>query len=139
MNRDNRTIRITESEIRDMVRESVSKILSEEVKCDYYVGKYEVVNGLDEYDITPHLYLSMKRFGWTYHVKMYFSEDESYCLLRRKDNRKLFFAKIIPAPELGEKETKFVPCRPKDVPHIIRQDAQLCLSHSSKRVHNMTL
>ena len=32
---------------------------------------------------------------------MYFSKDGTYCLLRRKSNRKLFFAKIVLAPELG--------------------------------------
>lgn len=134
---NNNIIRITESEIRDIVRESVEQILSK-VKCDYHVGKYEVVNGLDEYDITPYLYHSLRRFGWTYQVKMYFSEDDTYCLLRRKDNKKLFFAKIVPAPELGEKQTKFVPCRPKEVPQIIFQDVQRFLSHSSESEHNVT-
>ena len=51
---------ITESEIKNMVMECVCRIISEEPKCDYKVGKYEVVNGWDERDITPYLYHSLK-------------------------------------------------------------------------------
>ena len=129
---------ITESEIKNMVMECVCRIISEEPKCDYKVGKYEVVNGWDERDITPYLYHSLKNFGWTYQVKMYFSKDGTYCLLRRKSNRKLFFAKIVLAPELGDKATKFVPCHPKEVPQIILQDVQRFLwLHPERRGHNV--
>lgn len=131
-------ISVTESDIKNMVMECVCRIISEEVKCDYHVGKYEVVNGWDERDITPYLYHSLKKFGWVYQVKMYFSKDGTYCLLRRKSNRKLFFAKIVTAPELGEKETKFVPCRTKEVPRVIRQDVQRFLRlHPERRGHNV--
>ncbi len=50
MNRDNRTIRITESEIRDMVRESVERILSES-KSEYGPNGYRIVKGGMDYTI----------------------------------------------------------------------------------------
>ena len=126
---------VTKSDIKNMVMESVCRIILKESKCDYHVGKYEVVNGLDEHDISPRLYDSLKKFGWVYDVKMYFSHDDTYCLLRREDNKKLFLAKIVPAPELGEKKTKFVPCRPqpKEVPQIILLDVKrFCLAQQER-------
>lgn len=47
---DNRTIRITESEIRDMVRESVERILSES-KSEYGPNGYRIVKGGMDYII----------------------------------------------------------------------------------------
>lgn len=46
----NRTIRITESEIRDMILESVSKILSES-KSEYGPNGYRIVKGGMDYTI----------------------------------------------------------------------------------------
>lgn len=47
---DNRTIRISESEIRDMVRESVEQILSES-KSEYGPNGYRIVKGGMDYTI----------------------------------------------------------------------------------------
>ncbi len=71
MNRDNRTIRITESEIRDMIRESVERILSES-KSEYGPNGYRIVKGGMDYTIKGekmHSAISVvNKYGTAYHV-----------------------------------------------------------------------
>lgn len=65
------TIRITESEIRDMVRESVERILSES-KSEYGPNGYRIVKGGMDYTIKgkkQHSKISVvNKYGTAYHI-----------------------------------------------------------------------
>lgn len=71
MQSNNRTIRITESEIRDMVRESVEQILSES-ESEYGPNGYRIVKGGMDYTIKGekmHSVISVvNKYGTAYHV-----------------------------------------------------------------------
>lgn len=116
------TISITESEIRDMVRESAIRLISEsETDTTEYIGEYEVIDGWGEG--VEYLAPSLKQFGIFNDIRMYLSKTHTYCLHKRIDNGKYFFSEIVPAPELGKDETKYVPCHLSEIPSVIRQDA----------------
>ena len=123
-------ITLTESDVRRMVKECVERILSEQQKRK--IGIYDVIDG----DSLEHEADSIIQFGHFNDIRMYSSDEETYCLMRRCNNGAYFFTKIVDAPELGEKETKFVPVKPKDVPPIILRDAQ-SLIRSSATLHNL--
>lgn len=139
-----KSVILTGSNLKNIIAESVSRVLSEYYNEDYLpevvkvrkrenktkgrqgnansriIGNYEVIE-------TPSLDCkaeSLKQFGWYEHILMYYSQKHTYCLLRRCKNGMYFFAEIVDAPELGNKETKFNPLVPKDVPAIILRDAQ---------------
>lgn len=120
-------IRLTESMLKAIVAESVNGILKELYEPVYYLGNYQVINGLWESKTSD----SLKEFGTYNDIRMYFSNETTYCLLRREDNGTFFFAEIVPAPELGtesgKKKTKYEPRRPSEVPKNILQDAQALL------------
>lgn len=71
MNSSNRTIRITESEIRDIVRESVELILSES-ESEYGPNEYRIVKGGMDYTINGdkrHSKISVvNKYGMAYHI-----------------------------------------------------------------------
>lgn len=118
MNRGNRTIRITESEIRDMVRESVERILESQREK---IGDYEIMNG-DCF--TKNYAPSLKEFGAFLEIRMYYSKHHTYCLHCRYDDGMLFWTEIVPAPELGKNQTKYRPISVSKVPSIILHDAR---------------
>lgn len=130
MNDSNRTIRITESEIRDMVRESVIRIISEATinghtyAVEKQLGKWKCIDGIyADYDFSE-----FGKKGYSQDVRMYMDTTApkdvpaTYCLFRRTDNGKYFYAKIVMAPELGPNETKFLIVRRSEVPREILND-----------------
>lgn len=130
MNRDNRTIRITESVIRDIVRESVIQIISEATinghtyAVEKQLGKWKCIDGIyADYDFSE-----FGKKGYSQDVRMYIDTTApkdvpaTYCLFRRMDNGKYFYAKIVMAPELGPNETKFLLVRRSEVPREILND-----------------
>lgn len=123
-------ITITESDIRNMVRESVYRILDE--SPNGRIGEYECKNGFLRTLKAP----SLKQFGYFNDVRLYYSPSHTYCLLRREDNGTLFFAEIIDAPEIGKNDTKFVPRKPSEVPNVILRDAQSLL-RKAKSQHTL--
>lgn len=123
-------ISITESDIRNMVRESVYRILDE--SPNGRIGEYECKNGFLRTLKAP----SLKQFGYFNDVRLYYSPSHTYCLLRREDNGTLFFAEIIDAPEIGKNDTKFVPRKPSEVPNVILRDAQSLL-RKAKSQHTL--
>lgn len=113
--------RITESVIRNIVREKLLSILKESYPNVSTLGEYNVVDGqwLDGF---PH---GLEHKGATQDVRMYDkktsgSDFETIALFRRCDNRKYFYAKICPIANSKETIWKTVPL--KDVPEIIRND-----------------
>lgn len=118
MNRRNKTIRITESKIRNIIRECVERIITEEYPNVFQIGKWKCVIGGDIYEIEGK--------GDCQGIRMYMNmaskDKETYFLFRRKDNNKYFYATIVSAPEIGPKETKFSPMPVSKVPQEIRQD-----------------
>lgn len=126
---------ITESEIRDMVRESVIRLISEsETDTTEYIGEYEVIDGWGEG--VEYWAPSLKQFGFFNDIRMYLSKTHTYCLHKRIDNGKYFFSEIVPAPELGKDETKFVPRHLSEIPSAICQDA-LRLLRILRKLHNV--
>lgn len=102
MNRDNRTIRITESVIRDIVRESVIQIISEATinghtyAVEKQLGKWKCIDGIyADYDFSE-----FGKKGYSQDVRMYIDTTApkdvpaTYCLFRRMDNGKYFYAKL---------------------------------------------
>lgn len=114
-------ITITESEIKWMVKECISKLVeSAKIKR---VGQYTAIDG-SWWDGYPHG-LEMK--GAIQDVRMYdqLHSDgriDTIALFRRCDNRKFFYARIVPID--GSKETKWEPIPLSNVPKIIKQDRQ---------------
>lgn len=117
-NSRNKTIRITESKIRNIIRECVERIITEEYPNVFQIGKWKCVIGGDIYEIEGK--------GDCQGIRMYMNmaskDKETYFLFRRKDNNKYFYATIVSAPEIGPKETKFSPMPVSKVPQEIRQD-----------------
>lgn len=112
-------ISITESDIRKMVRECICKVIQEQYPQEYQLGKYKCVDGYAEY-------YNIEEKGLCRGIRMYMdmsSKDKTtYCLFQRADNKKFFYCEIVPAPEKGPKETKFLPLPLSKVPQSVRQD-----------------
>lgn len=116
---------LNESELRALIKDCVTKVLSEQQKR--MLSNYEIIDG----DGMEHEADSIIQFGHFNDIRMYCSEEDTYCLMRRCDNGSYFFTQIVDAPELGEKETKFKPVKPKDVPSIILRDAKSLIRSSA--------
>lgn len=129
-NKTKNTIKLNESDLRKIIKECLSRMLLEQKR--QMLGNYEIIDG----DGLVHEADSIIQFGHYNHIRMYSSGTETYCLMKRCDNGTYFFTQIVDAPELGEKQTKFKPMKPKDVPPIILRDAQ-SLIHSSAILHNL--
>lgn len=125
-----RVIHLNESELLALIKDCVKKVISEQQKR--MLGDYEILDG----DGMEHEADSIIQFGHFNDIRMYVSNTDTYCLMKRCDNGTYFFTRIVDAPELGEKQTKFKPMNPKDVPPIILRDAQ-SLIHSSTTLHNL--
>lgn len=86
---------------------------------EYQFGQYKCVDGYAEY-------YNIGKKGLCKGIRMYMdmsSKDKTtYCLFQRADNKKFFYCEIVPAPERGPKETKFLPLPLSKVPQLVRQD-----------------
>lgn len=82
------------------------------------LGPYDIVPSND-FLITRYRCDSLKQFGEYRNYVMYSSDTDTYCFMQRVDNNTFFCAKIIPAPELGEKQTKFQAVKQDEIPNII--------------------
>ena len=102
----------------NLFQQCACEVLSEERRK---IGEYEVIEGSGIMGTcrAP----SIKQFGWFAELCMYYSKAHTYCLHLRKKTDKGFFCEIVPAPELGENETKYVPRHLSEIPVAIRQDA----------------
>jgi len=110
--------------LRYIVSESVRRVCEQSNKEYPKVGAYTIVPDMGG---MVHRSVSLKNFGWYYYILMYYSDEHTYCLMQREDNGKFFYTEIVDAPELGEKETKFIPVSISDIPVQIHHDAQLRL------------
>lgn len=124
MNRDSGTIRITESEIRDIVRECITLILSEsqslnESYTTRRLGKYTVVKGDNE----PHSIEGLEAYGNNlYDVAMYNAKDETICVFSvGKNSNKFIYCRLEYSKEYGQ-WLGFTPLKYYDAPYLIRQD-----------------
>lgn len=127
------TVTITESEIRDMVKECAGKILltekyynpAVEPMVDRKLGDYEVLFG--SYD--ERIICDIRHKGWVRDIMMYSAMakgGKTYALYRRCDNGKYFFAEIMDLPEDKEHlHAKVI--SPKSVPRIIWNDVKRIL------------
>lgn len=123
-----KSVVLTELDLRMMVRECVCRILNESNKKvginGYQHGKWDVsYSDYTTYDF------SKEGKGKCLGVRMYIDGDSNnkeitptYCLFRRNDNGKYFWATIVSAPEKGPKETKFLIVPPSALPREILQD-----------------
>ena len=125
-----RIVPLKESELWSIIKECVERVFSEQKR--QMLGDYEIMDG----DGLEHEADSIIQFGHFNDIRMYFSEEDTYCLMRRCDNGSYFFTQIVDAPELGEKKTKYKPVKPKDVPPIILRDAK-SLIHSSATLRSL--
>lgn len=117
-------MRLSEADLRYIVSESVRRVCEQSDKEYPKVGAYTIVPDMGS---MVHRSVSLKNFGWHYYILMYYSDEHTYCLMQREDNGKFFYTEIVDAPELGEKETKFIPVSISDIPAQIHHDAQLRL------------
>ncbi len=126
----NRIIQITESDIKKMVMECVCRIISEATINGHtyaikkQLGKWECIDGIyADYDFSE-----FGKEDYCQDVRMYMDTTApkdvpaTYCLFRRMDNGKYFYAKIVMAPERGLKKTKFLIVRRSEVPQEILTD-----------------
>lgn len=117
-----KVIRLTESELKGIITESVKHILCESKYRVRKVGNWDCVpsNGYEFYDI-PNM---GKCVGIAMYVDSTTNKDipPTYCLFRRGSNGKYFYATIVDAPEKGTKETKFLIVPLSDVPQEIYTD-----------------
>ena len=113
-------IRLTESMLKSMIAESLREALNEIFEPVGKIDEFEIINGSWGTKRCD----SLKKFGYYNDVRMYYSNEHTYCLMRREDNGTFFFAEIVPAPELGKNETKYEPKRPSDIPNNILRDAK---------------
>lgn len=113
--------RITQSDICHIVESVVREYLNRQTLNETYMSdaKYEIIDG----DRIEMRHESLSQKGWFNDIRMYHSPNKTYCLLKRCDNGKYFYALIVPAPELGKDETKFEIVPYKSVPFSIRQDS----------------
>lgn len=115
-------VRITESQLREIIAKSVKKVLNE--WNGYKYGKWDVsYSDYTTYDF------SKEGKGKCLGVRMYIDGNSknkeitpTYCLFRRNDNGKYFWATIVSAPERGPKETKFLIVPPSALPQEILRD-----------------
>lgn len=114
-----RTIRLTKTELKGIIAESVKRILS---VAPHKIGNWERVpsNGYEFHDIPS----KGKCVGIAMYVNNTTNEKipPTYCLFRRGSNGKYFYATIVDAPEKGPKETKFLTVPVSNVPQEIRKD-----------------
>lgn len=128
-------VALKESEIRDMVRESVEKILltekyynpAIEPMVDRKIGDYDVLDGAEEEQII----CDLPQKGWVEDIVMYSAmpKGKTYALYRRCDNGKYFFVEIMSVPE----DKKYLHAKvvsPKSVPQIIWNDAKVVVRHN---------
>lgn len=126
VNEGRQVIRLDETGLKEMIAESLREALNE---------IFEPVGKIDEFEIIDGSWGtkrcdSLKNFGYYNDVRMYYSNEHTYCLMRREDNGTFFFAEIVPAPELGKNETKYEPKRPSDIPNKILRDAKKFLHNN---------
>ena len=115
---------LTESDLKMMVKNCVRKVLSEsEQRCNVgKIGKWNRIpsNGYEFHKIPGK--------GTCVGIMMYVdstSEMEippTYCLFRRGDNGKYFYATIVASPKDGPKATKFSIVPLKELPEEIYKD-----------------
>lgn len=127
----NGVIKLNETTLRSIIRESICKILHESCTT-WKIDKYTVMDG--NY-LAKSTAPSLPQFGFFYEIRMYDSPEDTYCLMMRDDNKSPFMTKVVDAPELGENETKFEPVLPKDIPTPIYRDVQLLL-RKARTQHN---
>lgn len=81
-------IRLTPSDLKHIITESVQRILQEQESIvGKRLGEYEVIDGIFASCKAP----SLERFGYFNDVRMYYSSCHTYCLMRREDNGTCFF------------------------------------------------
>lgn len=115
------TVRLTESELKEIIAESVKTVLKEmEEKT---VEEYTVINGCS-WTSYPH---GLESKGGVIKIRMYDrnreeckNNFETYGLFRRVDNLKFFYAKIVPIE--NTKETKWVAVPRNKLPKAILDD-----------------
>lgn len=118
VNGGNRAIRITESDIKDIVRECVEQILEEK---EYpKVGKWTIVDGDYWHNDTRHLGKDD-----SYDVRMYDDQNaypfNTICLMQRCSNGKYFYTKLV-IDEKNPHQAKYALMPLSEVPQEIRQD-----------------
>lgn len=127
-------ISVTKSDFKNMVLESVGKILltekyynpAIEPMVDRKLGDYDVLYGA--YD--ERIICDIRQKGWVRDIIMYSTMakgGKTYALYRRCDNGKYFFAEIMDLPEDKEHlHAKII--SPKSIPQIIWIDAKRVIS-----------
>lgn len=116
---DKTTIRLTESDLHKMIKESIRQIIYE--YKTKRLGKYEVVLG----DMTPHKIDGLEQYGNNlYDYKMYHAKDETFCVFKiGKDTRKFICCRLEYDKEYGT-WLGFTPIKNYHVPTLIKQDLQ---------------
>ena len=122
------TTPMQESELRGIVKKVIKENLDKYV--DKKIGEFDVLNGDNAFGWDPIQADGIEDKGFISPIRMYSSDDLTIAMFKRRDNGKYFYAKIVPAPELGEKATKWQAVRLKEVPQKIIQD-QHTLRHRS--------
>ena len=119
-----KAIKLTESDLRMIVKDCARRILNESKK--HYniekIGKWDRIpsNGY-EFHMIPGK-------GTCVGLMMYVDSTSkieippTYCLFRRGDNGKYFYATIVASPEDGPKATKFLTVPLKELPEEIYKD-----------------
>lgn len=121
---DKSKIKLTESELKIVVKNCVRKVLSESEQR-YNVGKIGKWNRIPSNGYEFH---KIPGKGTCVGIMMYVdstSEMEippTYCLFRRGDNGKYFYATIVASPKDGPKATKFSIVPLKEIPEEIYKD-----------------
>lgn len=128
-------ISVTKSDFKNMVLESVGKILltekyynpAIEPMIDYKIGNYDVLYGAEEEQII----CDLPQKGWVEDIIMYSAmpKGKTYALYRRCDNGKYFFVEIMSVPE----DKKYLHAKVisrKSVPQIIWNDAKDVVCHN---------
>ena len=119
-------VTLMENTLRHIIQKHIRETLME--YREKAVGKYTTIDG----DGIKWQADSIIQFGWYNNIRMYDSDDDTYCLMRRCKNGMYFFTKIVDAPELGKDETKFIPVKAKDVPSVILRDARSLIRLQTK-------
>lgn len=113
------SIKITESDLRNMIQESVRRILSEHKYMR--IGDYEIINGSRW---TGKLQ-DIPEKGWVDDIRLYSSTKKggkTYALYQRCDNSKYFFVEVIDVPN-DKKQSHARLISQRDVPSVIVRDA----------------
>lgn len=116
---DKTTIRLTESDLHKVIKESVRQIIYE--YKTKRLGKYDVVFG----DMTPHKIDGLEQYGKNlYDYRMYHAKDETFCVFKiGKDTRKFICCRLEYDKEYGA-WLGFTPIKNYLVPILIKQDLQ---------------